>query len=1154
MPTLARLSFWVSPEQMDTFEAAYRKKIVPILRRYDLEESSECGRRTVEGVFSRLFEAETPSEVIVKKRALQNDPAWQEMLRTFGTVEPDGLLHTSFGIYRSPSGLGRTVAAGPGRSVKAGFGARQGLWQSFDVSDGLPSTGIYDILQDREGNLWFGGGDRLSRYDGEEFLIFTTEDGLAGNGVRAILEDREGNLWFGTGGGVGRYDGEEFVTFTTEDGLAGNRVRAMLEDREGNLWFGTGAYDEEVGEGVSRYDGQEFVTFTAEDGLASNNVVSILEDREGHLWFGTWGGVSRYDGEEFVTFTPRDGLAGNGVMSILEDREGHLWFGTGPVRAGGGVSRYDGKGFVTFTTEDGLGDDFVMSILEDREGHLWFGNRGGVSRYDGQEFVNFTPRDGLASTGVTSILEDREGDLWFGTAGGASRYDVGRIALFTREEGLANDLVMSILEDREGYLWFGTLGGASRYNGSTFDTFTREDGLAGNHVWDILQDREGYLWFAAVGGVSRYDGKEFISFTTRDGLAHNTVHSVLEDREGHLWFGTYGGVSRYDPSASSGGTGEEFVTFTTEDGLAHNVVACVFEDREGNLWFGSWRGGGVSRYDGQEFVTFTAEDGLASNNVVFILEDREGYLWFGVWEGGVSRYDGREFITFTTEDGLVSQNVNAILEDREGRFWFGTYGGGVSRYDGVVFQNLRRRDGLVSGIVQEILQDRNGDIWIATEGGVIRYRPCHTPPRVRVTEVIADRRYGSTEEIRVPAYRKYVIAFEFQGRSLYTHWDRMAYVYKLEGYDSDWQVTYTRRVTYQDLPVGEYMFQVKAVDRDLNYSEPATVRVIVEPDPHIEAFAQALSGTLQDFVGDSVALRRAQEQLLKVAPTDVEVLILGETGTGKGLAARTIHGLSARKIGPFVTVTCGAISAGLVESELFGHERGAFTGAVARKLGTVEMAGGGTLFLDEIGDLSLEAQSKLLQFLEERTFQRVGGTETLCADVRVIAATNRDLTEMMQAGTFREDLYFRLQEFEVELPPLRERREDIPQLAGYFVERMAAHLDKVVTDLTSDALAILQAYQWPGNVRELEHAMNRAVIVCRGSEIRPEDILLKSEKMEKDAGEELLSLEEVERRHIRKVLERTGGVVKGEHGAAAILGLHGSTLRHRMKKLGIDRP
>jgi len=304
----------------------------------------------------------------------------------------------------------------------------------------------------------------------------------------------------------------------------------------------------------------------------------------------------------------------------------------------------------------------------------------------------------------------------------------------------------------------------------------------------------------------------------------------------------------------------------------------------------------------------------------------------------------------------------------------------------------------------------------------------------------------------------------------------MAYLYRLEGYDTDWQPAYTGRAEYQDLPEGEYTFQVQAVDRDLNYSKPVTVTLSIVPDSRQEALAEAFktTGQASEFVGESAALRQAQAHLAQVATTEETVLILGETGTGKGLAARNVHKLSKRNTGPFIQINCGAIPEGLVESELFGHEKGAFTGATHRKLGKVELAENGTLFLDEIGDLPMDAQVKLLRLLEEKSFERVGGTETLAAKVRVIAATNRDLERMVAEGTFRADLFYRLQGFDVPLPPLRQRPEDIRLLAIYFIERMAEHLHKPVTQLSDEALARLQQSDWPGNVRELEHAVRRA--------------------------------------------------------------------------------
>jgi DNA-binding NtrC family response regulator len=561
----------------------------------------------------------------------------------------------------------------------------------------------------------------------------------------------------------------------------------------------------------------------------------------------------------------------------------------------------------------------------------------------------------------------------------------------------------------------------------------------------------------------------------------------------------------------------------------------------------------VSRYDGERFTTFTTQDGLAHNEVYSIVADRAGQLWFGTW-GGVSCYDGERFTSFTTEDGLADNHMWAILEDRAGHLWFGTFGGGVSRYDGLVFQTLLQRDGLAYNSVHKILQSRNGDLWITTERGVTRYRPRPTSPSIRLTGVVADRRYDPATEIHLSSSQR-LVAFEFQGRSFTTPSDQMVYAYRLEGYDKDWRWTRERRAEYHDLPLGEYTFQVRAVDRDLNYSEVAEVRLTVIPDPRIEGLTEALQagGSPGEFIGKSPALQRGLARIEEVAKADMTVLILGETGTGKGLVARAIHGLSARRNGPFIQVNCGAIPEGLVESELFGHEKGAFTGAVTRRLGRFELAEGGALFLDEIGDLALSAQVKLLRFLEDRVFERVGGEKSLKADVRVIAATNRDVAQMMAQRQFREDLYYRLWEFTLQVPPLRERREDIPMLAAYFLLRMARHLNKGVTHLTPGALALLSGYDWPGNVRELEHAVQRAVVVCQGPAIRPEEIVLESRKTDRETSEEVVSLEENERRHIRRALERTGWVIKGAQGAAALLGVPESTLRYRMKQLGITR-
>src|SRR5208282_1086922 len=324
----------------------------------------------------------------------------------------------------------------------------------------------------------------------------------------------------------------------------------------------------------------------------------------------------------------------------------------------------------------------------------------------------------------------------------------------------------------------------------------------------------------------------------------------------------------------------------------------------------------------------------------------------------------------------------------------------------------------------------------------------------------------------------------------------------------------------------------------------------------------------EEIVGNTPALLKALHAVDQVAPTDSTVLIYGETGTGKELVARAIHGRSARNGRALVNVNCSAISAGLVESELFGHMKGAFTGALERRIGRFELAHGGTIFLDEIGELSLETQVKLLRVLQEHEFEPVGSSRSLRVDVRVIAATNRNLREAVEAGRFRSDLFYRLNVFPIELPPLRERRSDIPQLVAFCVTRFSKQLGKKIDGVSRESMENLVNYPWPGNIRELQNVIERAVVLSVDPTLRldrdlmpvaasakgmaaPETDAPEHRPADRKSPQPLLTLEEVDRNHILAALQHAGGVVDGPKGAASILNLHPNTLRHRMHKLGI---
>src|SRR5712671_391343 len=312
---------------------------------------------------------------------------------------------------------------------------------------------------------------------------------------------------------------------------------------------------------------------------------------------------------------------------------------------------------------------------------------------------------------------------------------------------------------------------------------------------------------------------------------------------------------------------------------------------------------------------------------------------------------------------------------------------------------------------------------------------------------------------------------------------------------------------------------------------------------------------LPRIVGNSDALRRVLDMVRVVAPTDATVLINGETGTGKELIAEAIHKCSDRSKGPFVKVNCAAIPSGLLESELFGHERGAYTGACTRSIGRFERANRGTLFLDEIGDLPLELQPKLLRVLQERQFERLGGSATIHTDVRVICATNRHLIEMTEERQFRADLFYRLSVFPIELPPLRERPEDIRLLVHHFALDYADRMQKPFTAISDEFLAALTRHPWPGNVRELQNVIERSVILSTGAVLNGSLPELTDTTQAGSKSAELfapVTLKEVERSHILQTLQQTKGVVGGQNGAAVRLGLPRTTLITKMKRLGID--
>jgi formate hydrogenlyase transcriptional activator len=365
------------------------------------------------------------------------------------------------------------------------------------------------------------------------------------------------------------------------------------------------------------------------------------------------------------------------------------------------------------------------------------------------------------------------------------------------------------------------------------------------------------------------------------------------------------------------------------------------------------------------------------------------------------------------------------------------------------------------------------------------------------------------------------------------------------------------RAQYSE-PDAEFLMEVAnqiaiAVQNMRAYEETQALKARFEADAVYLQEEIKSEHNFEEIIGRSAPLRRLLNQLEQVAPTDATVLIRGETGTGKELLARALHNRSKRKSRPLVKVNCGAIPAGLVESELFGHEKGAFTGATQRRIGRFELADGGSIFLDEVTELPVDTQVKLLRVLQEGDFERVGSSQTIKVNARVIAATNRDVQDAVRSGIFRADLFYRLNVFPLEVPALRERPEDIPLLVNFFLSRFAKNLGKEVRGVSQKSMENLTRYPWPGNIRELQNVIERAVVLAKGAVVQVDETMLRSD--DNVAVTSFIdTLENNERQHIMRALNETRWVIHGKKGAAEILGINPSTLRSRMEKLGIKKP
>ena len=1009
----------------------------------------------------------------------------------------------------------------------------RGIWQQFTIADGLPDMKIECIHEDSRGDLWIGTHDRgVVRFDGISFEGFSRRDGLAGHGVYSVIEDRDGVLWFGTSGGLTRYDGKTLET--VDCGGDYSFLWGSCMDEEGVLWFGVGrcpgAPPLLLRHGA---DSAEIVQLHGRGLATGQSINRVVTLQRGRL---LCGGQGLYigDGESFDELLSPD----VDVNELYVAKNGDTWIGSDSglrlLECGGELRNLSSE-------------TSIESIHADIDGRILMATYGGsVMQWNGDHCERVHQLEAVLWRGACS---DSRGRLWLASYGmGLYCCDATRIRVITDDEGLPSRKVKTLARCSDGSVWIGTATGlASLVNG---DLRVHPAGRREVEITALLASSVGEVWIGTRRGallVARDGLVSRIGPTTgidRYGLSH-----LAEDGDGRIWF-----ASRHGQGVGHSDR-DGHVTLFPPDGV-HGLprwVGALACDGQGRVWLGSaepsdWAGVCALAEDG------SLEEGLPVECAVLALTHLgDGRLLLGSNEGVIDVAVADRTMAPLPLD-LGCSVITAIRTTADGVIWIGTEGGGTYTHDGVALQHIEIPGAPACNVVNDILDGGQGVMWLATEGGLLRYERSTHEPQAHITDVLADGKLLPQGSVEVPADVKR-LRLAYRGHSESETTASLVYLHRLCGYDNSWSQTSAQSVEYVGLEAGEYRFELRAVDRDLNYSDTAQLEVTVTSDPRTVAINEALrEGTSAgSLLGSSSSLKTVRDSIQRLAEVDILVLVTGETGTGKGLVARALHEASARRGGPLVHVNCGFMQEALVDSELFGHERGAFTGAVSRRLGKFELARGGTIFLDEIGDLPPGAQARLLNVLQEYVIERVGGGTPIEIDVRVVAATNRDLQAEVARERFRRDLYYRIAGFPIRMPALRERVEDIPELVEHFGRQFALHLSREMPVVSEEAMSLLTGYAWPGNVRELEHVVRRAVLLAARGCVMPEHLGLPSSLTQESAvsTEPIVPLREHERRYFERVLEHTDGVIYGKSGAAALLDIPPSTLRSRLAKLGL---
>jgi len=1016
-------------------------------------------------------------------------------------------------------------------------------YDSLDTST-ISSNTINDIVKDSTGNLWLGTYYGLNKFTlkTEKFTRYISEkkqNDYSGNFISDLVYGQEGNIWIGSFKyGLRKFNPvtEKFTNYRkvpgNSDSLNLNQVVYVLQSVDSNIWLGT------PGDGLIKFIIKEnrFVNFTNDSdnpySVVSDFIFPFLEDNTGIIWLGTaMSGICKLDkyNHKFnhIVKKPniKNSLSSNRILSIQEDSYGKIWVGTD----GRGLDSYDKKTgkWKNFNPDPnkGINLKYVVTIYEDKQKNLWCGTDGsGLYKFNRKrnDFTKFSFGSYTYQNRIDFIFEDSKNNFWLGSSrDGLKKFDrkTGEYISFNHNTedslSISTNYIFDIIEDKSGYLWIGTSHGLNRFDPEKkkFKTFVI-DSKKPSIITNLFIDSQNRIWVSSVrDGLYLFKQKtgKFISYRNQDTPQLNKIKGIIEDHEGNLWMGNDIGIAKFNTTIKT------FHNYSEKDGLLKGLInhSAFCKDSQGYMYFGG--NNGVSWFNPQKIIENSVPPPLSITSInvrelhnfpsikenVILLDTLE----LDYWQNDINI----EFSALQFSRPYKNQYAY-ILESPDEEWWFERAG---NEWRNLGYNNDIEFTNLPPGDYKLKIKAANSDGYWNEKG--------------KELTIIIHPPFWETWIFRI------FIIFLIIAAIYLWHKRRIE---KIEA----------RKIELEER-VEERTKAAEALNSALNEVKKLKNRLLAE-NSYLKDEIN-LDHNFSELITRSKKIKKILNQVEQVSSTDSTVLILGESGTGKELIARAVHNLSLRRERPLVKVNCASLPTNLIESELFGHEKGAFTGALNQKIGRFELADGGTIFLDEIGELPLELQSKLLRVLQEKEFEKLGSHKTQKVDVRIIAATNRDLNLEIRGGKFREDLFFRLNVFPIIIPPLKERKEDIEPLVNHFVKKYSTKIGKNIDKIPQAIIDDFMNYHWPGNVRELENVIERAVVISPHNKLILDEHSISYFK-DNNEDDEIFTLQENEKNLILKALKQTNGRVSGDKGAAKILGINSQTLVSRMKKLGIE--